>query len=240
MNLNCEFSTVNGFYTCFVYSAAIPMPERNFYTLDGEHKATKCNEDVTRIYFVNVVKKFPRELGKIFPHLDTLWISKSPLNEISRHDLDGLENLTHLYLGYNRLTSLPTDLFVNMKKLQRISFNNNKIEFLSSEILKPLMNNNLKYFGLEENKNIDVCYHPNSLCGDGKVENSLEKFLALIDVKCRKPQENKELRNVKQNISGCTIQMTEKLSSTCKYQKSEIPSSLLKLKVRKMKTTKMY
>lgn len=185
MDLQCEFHTVGGRYTCFVSSAAIPMPERNFY--EGDHPQGKCDEDVTGVYFIDVITRFPQGLHEIFPNTNTLWISKSRLKEVSRENFDGLENLTHLYLIHNRLKSLPSDLFVNMRRLQHVSFNNNKIEFISSEILRPLKN--LEYFGLEENKSIDVCYQFES-CGGDKVVNSLQKLMTLIDQKCSKPRES--------------------------------------------------
>jgi Leucine-rich repeat (LRR) protein len=50
------------------------------------------------------------------------------LKVISKEDLAGLEKLEELYLINNELTSLPKDLFDDMKMLKSVSFKLNELE----------------------------------------------------------------------------------------------------------------
>jgi hypothetical protein len=105
------------------------------------------------------------------------------LKEISRKDLNGLENLVGLCLGNNELTSLPEDLFVNMKNLKMVSFFNNKLEFIDSKMLKPLKKNQMKSVNFSENTNINAFYES----GNSDSVASLEELMRIIDEKCKKP-----------------------------------------------------
>ena len=106
----------------------------------------------------------------------------STIEEISSDDLRGLSYLEYLNLSYNKLKSLPNDLFVETPNLQRIHFQGNKIERLSSKIFEPLHKKNIKYFFLAENCTIDMNYEQG-----GKI--TFEAFRKKIDLQCLPPIE---------------------------------------------------
>lgn len=200
---NCEFKTdsweVEGiiaedFYICQVTDAEIDTPgtilEAKFF--DGVHKEGKTNEDVKMLQFVELgIKYFPRGLDKIFPNLVGIDIDKCQLMEISNNDFEGLRHLEYLFLYKNKLTSLPTDLFVNMSKLKAVDFSDNFIDVMSSRILKPVQNNSPFWISFSANKNISHSYWPQS---DDNVD-SIEALMKIIDEKCTKPFYS--------SISGC-------------------------------------
>lgn len=94
-------------------------------------------------------------------------------------DLIGLENLEELDLNENELTSLPDDLFTDMEKLKGVNFNHNRLERLSSKLLKPV-ETSLEYAWFEENTKIDDYFNK----GD-KNKNNLKKFMEIMD--CLEP-----------------------------------------------------
>lgn len=132
-------------YTCRIPSASITKPGTRVTSFKGEHQPGKSNNDVEAINFTNVVVHyFPLGLDKIFPNLSHLQIGNCGLKEISRRDLIGLESLTSLCLQFNELQSLPSNLFNRMTNLIELEFNNNKLDFMSSKLLRPIMNNKLQ------------------------------------------------------------------------------------------------
>lgn len=165
------------------------------------------NEDVRVLQFQETTVNFiPRGLNLIFPNLDKLKIKNCGLKRITREDLVGLEKLRHLYLDGNELTSLPDDLFIDMPNLKWINFGCNKIEFVSSDLLKPIMNE-LKYADFSKNTKIDKYFYPQLT---GSVQ-SLKDLMKVIDEQCHEPVvgeiNDKDLKdNESKNILSVTHQ----------------------------------
>lgn len=131
------------------------------------------------------ISSFPINLDMYFPHLRSLHIFHQNINSISRQDLIGLGNLEDLYVTDSRLKSIPSNLFDNMRKLKKVNFSNNQLESISSELLKPIINNRLKLIDLRGNKKIDAFY---SIRETGAV--TLQELMDLIDLQCTKPPED--------------------------------------------------
>lgn len=87
---------------------------------------------------------FPRGLNKKFPNLKALMLKNSGLKEISMQDLIGVEKLETLLFLSEKLESLPDNLLTHMRKLSRITFYGNELEFVSSTLLAPIINNEIK------------------------------------------------------------------------------------------------
>jgi Leucine-rich repeat (LRR) protein len=134
----------------------------------------------TRIDFI------PKGLEFIFPSLRCLEIAECDLNEISREDLNGLENFETLDLRFNQLKSLPTNLFENMPKLKVIRLNNNKLQFVSSEMLKPFLGRAMTLINFRGNPKIDLAFEPK------RSSVTLKQLMKQIDEKCGKPFDNEE------------------------------------------------
>lgn len=128
------------------------------------------------------LKVFPRNLGKKFPNLMCLTIEDCEIKKITRRDLVGLENLEVLDLMNNKLTSLPDDLFTDMKKLKGIDFSGNRIERLSSKLLEPIAST-LQWADLRYNMRIDEYFS-----SDSENPSALLKLKEAIDRKCLPPE----------------------------------------------------
>lgn len=216
MEIKCTFSCFDWVvvkrvfkhqYTCKVTSAKLTNPVKPIKSFVGVHEEGKCNANVQAIVFfegawfdrVNV-HCFPRHLHIHFPNLRHLTIEKCGLKEISKQDFRGLERLVHLSIGNSKLSSLPDDLFENMRNLRLIFLNNNRIEFASSKLLEPFVGgSNIKIY-LCENKTINAFYdprQPNSV-------SSLRELMDMIDMKCMKP-----------SVGTTTLTTTSSLTNKC-------------------------
>lgn len=190
MELKCDFEvwtwdSSHRLYTCIVTSAAITkIDDGTIKSFTGNHLNGKSNKDVEAVWFhFTELSFFPRGLQTIFPQLNAVQISYCGLKEITRDDLVGLENLEAIYLNSNLLTFLPSNLFENMTKLRRISFVGNKVEFVSSDLLKPIMNNRLDWVDFRKNKNINAFYKP----GKERSVATIEALMEIIETNCKSP-----------------------------------------------------
>lgn len=150
MKLKCEFRIApwyhepKDFFTCFITSATITKRKTEIEDIVGTHLPNK-NKDVLGLVLSNTAAEyFPRGLNKKFPNLKALMLKNSGLKEISMQDLIGLENLETLLFLSEKLESLPDNLLTHMRKLSRITFYRNELEFVSSTLLAPIINNEIK------------------------------------------------------------------------------------------------
>lgn len=125
MDINCEYKMESWggerseLYTCKVTSAHISSPNIIVRSFVGPHFPGKSHFDVQALFFdKTTVEYLPHGIQNIFPRLIGLSVFKCGLRTISREDLVGLENLTTFYVQENKLTTLPTDLFINMRNLK--------------------------------------------------------------------------------------------------------------------------
>jgi BTB/POZ domain len=130
--------------------------------------------------FVNYI---PRGFNKIFPNLVELRFINCGLNKITSEDLIGFEKIEVLDLSRNELTFLSDDLFINTPKLKEISFYRNKIENMSSKMLKLFSNNELTMIDFRKNDKIDAIFGHNFM----ESVNSFEDLMKIIDTQCIKP-----------------------------------------------------
>lgn len=185
MELFCDFDNSSD-YCCNVKSAAITQPLTEIKSVNGDHHSNKTKEDVKFLKFEKtVVNFFPRGINLIFPNLNKLVIFNCGLKKISRQDLIGFEKLEHLSLSKNKLTALPNDLFVDMTNLKWIDFNLNKIEFMTSKLLEPIMKNLIRADFMHNTK-ISSTFNP----GAEKSEISIANLMQVIDAQCFKPNDS--------------------------------------------------
>jgi Leucine-rich repeat (LRR) protein len=162
---DCKFISSEK-YMCVVEIVNIRKRE-DIVLFEGQHEKGKSNEDVEILKFVKssaanklYVKVLPSGLYKTFPKLKELIVDSCGLENITSDDLFGLENLEKLWIDNNDLKSLPDDLFQHTKKLKRIIFRKNKLEFMNPELLDPKLDEQLEYVGFEKNEKIDSFYWP--------------------------------------------------------------------------------
>lgn len=175
-------------YTCFIVSASITQRNTKITSIKGKHLKNKTKDDIEFVCINDsTIKFFPQGLNNFFPHLRGVSISKCGLKSISREDLVGLEEIEELFLNDNKLTSLPDDLFVDMKKLEVISFVNNRLKYISSELLQPIETKLISAF-FSDNKTIDALYSRDDPKGI-----SLKELMKIIDTQCQKQAVNESI-----------------------------------------------
>lgn len=191
MEAQCEYSDGTGIYKCDVTQICVIVPNTEIKKFIGTHLPRKSVSDVTWLVIENkTVKFFPENLHKTFQNLTLLEIRNCGLRKISNSDLTGHPNLTIVNFNDNNLVSLPDDLFDNMLKIQYIHFKRNKIENMSSKLLKPL-ENTLESADFRENVKINeqffIGYDDDfdEFCED---MNDFQRFSRLIDRCCTPPE----------------------------------------------------
>lgn len=207
MKIEFQFFNSVASYLCASNSASIYLRFTEIESIKGEHLPGKNNDDVELVKFFNTRVDFiPRGLQEIFKNMNQLWITNCRFKEISQKDLIGLENLQTLCLDNNELTSIPTDLFLNMLKLKCVSFSNNRIEFLSSELFIPLLDK-LELVNLLGNTKINAFYNSGVV---GSI--SLQELMSIIDANCNKPiyNQNEYLDTMIEGFEG--LWRTKRLS----------------------------
>lgn len=122
---------------------------------------------------------FPRGVSLYFPKLVKLFIIGQDIEKISREDLKGLENLETLCIERCGLKYL----FQDMNDLEEISFNGNELEYVSSDLLLPIIKNDLKFVKFQGNKRIDAFFNKKRTVAG----ISILGLMAKIDAMCLEP-----------------------------------------------------
>ncbi|CRK99780.1 CLUMA_CG013088, isoform A [Clunio marinus] len=242
MELVCEFrysysdaiERIN--YTSCIYTSSITQPNTIIQKINGKHLDGKSDKDVEGICFTNTtVNYFPQGLNKIFPNLKTVQVHNCGLKSITRRDLIGLENIQELSCYHNKITSLPDNLFRNMKKLIDISFFDNELHCMSSELLMPILKNDLKFVDFRENRSIDVAYCHSIFKQDvyGNKIDSIYNLMAMIDEKCDEPMKDEQAQTNTQQKDYKTEDFKE-FWTTGRFSDITIVTDTEKFKVHKV------
>lgn len=194
MIIKCEFDFLasDGFqeglgYKCIISSAVIKEREVIVSYVLGKHLEGKEDEDVEGLLIVaDQVEYLPRGINWLFTNLKILHL-KSGLKEITREDIAGFQNLTVLWLSEQKLVSLPSDLLVDLKKLEEISIFGNNLEFVDSKMFDhlkgQLIHLELGQYRKKQNTRVMLLYDQL----DKKSLASIEDVMKLIDLTFRKP-----------------------------------------------------
>jgi BTB/POZ domain len=168
-------------YTCFVNSASITEEGAKIISFKGNHVRGRRDEDVEAISFSDTtVECFPRDLIFFYPGLKAVEINNCGLKNITKKDLIGLENIEELTIDSNELTLLPDNLLSDMPKLKRISFYDNKLEFVNSEVLEPIINNHPTCINFQKNTKINMYYSADAIGSLKELMNELKKNYSRI------------------------------------------------------------
>lgn len=194
MEVQCIFEDLsrNGqaYYQCEMTSIEIMEPNMEIETFKGTHLKLKSDADVEGLWINSQVVKFlPKNLHKKFPNLKFLWMYNVGLEAISKKDLAGLKKLEIISFSTNKLTSLPDNLFEDMKNVREIYFNYNHIELLSSKLLDPI-ENTLEVACFKGNCRINDDFRKNK-----PGQNNLQLFKLRIDQQCIPPTPEPMLPN---------------------------------------------
>jgi Leucine-rich repeat (LRR) protein len=183
MEIPCEFIYDHNTYKCIVKDIDLrTTASKSILTFKGEHFHGLSNNEVNMVVFRNsLMSTFPRGLTKIFPRLTLMEVHECGLKEIAKNDLRGYENLVFLSVIFNRLRSLPGDLFECTPNLQFIDLSGNQIRSVGSSLFDPLKR--IAEFTMKQNAAVDIEYvedfHPRQSA------KKLKRFIRLIKERCR-------------------------------------------------------
>ena len=214
-NLNCQFKdeeivcqfinkafSFGNFYTCEVTSLDNTNNKMVITGHNGVHQSNKNDADVKMIFIYNTNTKYmPEGLGTLF-NLTNFVSVNSQLVEINAEMFEGMDNLEGLYLGNNKLSSVPLNTFMKLTKLKLLSLIRNQIEELPNGLFKNnvnletihLFSNKLKFIGstlfdgLTKLNLVDLEYN---VCIDKEYTGStaITQLKEDIKVKCFNPNE---------------------------------------------------
>lgn len=154
-----------------------------FYESKGHlHRTeiTTYTDDERHYSLRNLINnRIPEQIREKYSFVVRMDVSNSKLGDLSREHLVDFENLECFTAAHNHLRSLPSNLFVDKPKLKSVSFFNNQLEFLSSQLLEPIIENGLVKVDFRSNEKIDAIHSSDTL---GSI--SLQELIEMIDNQC--------------------------------------------------------
>lgn len=154
----CTFADTNfsagKFYTCEVRFWIIIIDYMAVEDFQGRHDSARKNHNVRGLRVHDMTTKYlPINLCKHFPRLEAIEVVGGKMVKLERNDIKIYPHLKVLWLPRNNIETLSSDVFQENLQLEKISFYENRLKFIDSDILKSLQH--LKYINLELNDCID-------------------------------------------------------------------------------------
>lgn len=114
--------------------------ETTLLEVKGNHLEGKSNADVLflSIYDQVIPRRFPKNIEKFFPNLESFDWYNGSLKSVTAGDLAPFPTLKVLSISGHNLVSLDSDLLMNNTFLEWINFRDNLIEHIGSGLLTDL------------------------------------------------------------------------------------------------------
>lgn len=142
------------YYTCEVRFWIVVIDYMAVADFQGRLDSGRKNCEIRGLRVREMTTKFlPINLCKHFPKLEALEVVGGRLTKIEKKDIKPFPNLKVLWLPRNNIETLSNDVFEANHKLEKISFYENRLQFIGIDVFKPLKH--LKYVNLEFNDCID-------------------------------------------------------------------------------------
>lgn len=140
MEVSCKFEKPVGcgVSICFVNDKICCSPGSEIKKFKGKHLSGQSDLDVEHLTFTGTISNIPKGILKIFPKLSTLKCNEAHLPTIHNMDLQEFVNLKSLTIGAH-FESLPNDLFKGFSQLEAVSIISDRLKFVSTKILQPIM-----------------------------------------------------------------------------------------------------
>lgn len=169
-------------YNCEVTVIA-SKSETTLLEVKGNHSEGKSNADVLylSIYDQVIPNRFPKNIEKFFPNLESFDWYNGSLKSVTAGDLAPFQTLKVLSISGHKLVSLNADLLKNNALLEWINFRDNLIEHVGSGLLKDLKRLEIAIF--HENP----CINFNATTPEG-----LEELKMQLTVNCPSIQDSQE------------------------------------------------
>lgn len=185
-SLRCFYEDVYDMWYLVDYYCVLNIENESgnddFSSISGTHPGNLTDSDVSSLYGMaareNSVKIVPSIICRQFNNLKKLWLDDLAIEIVTDKSFAECHNLNELYLGYNKLSSMPQNaLWMNTKlrildlghnefvkinanaflllvNLEEIHLDNNKLRFLDSQ--QFLTNSKLKKINLDGNQLLEL------------------------------------------------------------------------------------
>lgn len=137
-------------YGCEAKNLVVETRDTRIDEVSGSHKLNHINQEVTTFYAYNPKIRFmPKRLGSMFVNLKTISITKSNLCIVEFRDFKNMRKLEKLYLNENKIKNISQCAFRYAENLEIIDLSGNFIEKLDENIFAKLPN--LQQLNLNDN-----------------------------------------------------------------------------------------
>lgn len=145
---------VGSFYTCEVRFWIVVIDYMTVSNFQGRQSGGKKNYNVNGLKLTEMTTKYlPINLCKHFRRLEAIEVVGGKMARLEQRDIKPFPHLKVLWLPRNNIESLSSDVFEENTKLEKISFYQNRLQFIGSEVLTPLKS--LQFISFEFNECID-------------------------------------------------------------------------------------
>lgn len=142
------------YYMCEVRFWIVVIDYMAVEEFQGRHDGGRKNCNVRGLRVPEMTTKYlPINLCKHFPKLEAIEVVGGRMVRLEKKDIKIFPLLKVLWLPRNNIETLANDVFEGNLKLQKISFYENRLKFIGSEVFKPLKF--LKYINMELNDCVD-------------------------------------------------------------------------------------
>lgn len=149
--IDCEFSDINGVYTCTLPTTTVPDNDNVILSLGGQHVTNRTNADVREVIVSDSNIPFVISSAFIsFTNLESLVINNGGLRRIQPNAFANAGRLTNLRIQKNtQLTSIPSNAFAGLSNLIEADLWDNHIETIDETAFVGL--SSLRFLYLDRN-----------------------------------------------------------------------------------------
>lgn len=163
---------VGSFYTCEVRFWIVVIDYMTVSNFQGRQSSGKRNYNVHGLKVTEMTTKyFPINLCMHFHKLEAIEVVGGKMARLEKRDLKPFPHLKILWLPRNNIETLSNDVFEGNKKLEKMSFYQNRLHFIGNEVLAPLKS--LQFVSFELNECIDR-YAQSLICME-KLEREIKE-----------------------------------------------------------------
>lgn len=121
----------------------------------GSHITSKSGDD-TKLLSMKKIKceRLPKNFNKFFPNLEGIFAFSTGMKTVKKEDLDVFPKLRYLDMAFNKIDTLPSNLFEGNPDLEWIDFSDNWLRNIGVNLLNPVTK--LNYADFQSNRCIDM------------------------------------------------------------------------------------
>lgn len=222
LEITCNFGLQWYGYACEItHINSLSSDDYTVTKVIGHHQRGYTSNEVTGIDGRSkTIQRFLIDLTRFFPNLDTIFFEKG-MTEIHKEELAYYPKLKKLYLSFNELEVIESDLFINNPNLELVYLGVNKIHTVYPKVFDGLtkmtslrFQNNTCYDGqVDHNRNEAVKFAQNIYkhCAPSTAAGQCES--EIVTVKKEVQKLTSEIKEWKKEISDFIKIMQESCSS---------------------------